>query len=215
MLGRVASQLLGCLLLADVRLSVVIPTITGREESLLNIRRAYRDTLGDLPHEIIVVKDEPSWPRACNVGYEKSRGECIHFTADDLEPLPGWWRRTLARLWAFDELPAAKVMNHSADGPWDNWMDGEDGALTHFTRVPIMTREQYVSIGPWPETLDYAADVWVSERARTIGIQTRMLHSYAFVHHWSQIGRIDTPEVLAGAAAELDRLRAQGLQRCS
>ena len=193
-------------------ISVVIPTITGREESLARTIAAYRDTLDRL--EIIVVQDEPSWPRACNVGYERSEGDILHFTADDLEPLPGWWQETLERLKEYDELPAAKVLNHSPDGPWDNHMDGDDGALTHFTRVPIMTRNQYERIGPWPEQLNYAADVWVSERARTLGIETRMCHSYAFVHHWSQIGRIDSPEVLAGADYELNRLRAEGLQRC-
>lgn len=195
-------------------ISVVVPTISGREESLARIVAAYRDTLAGCKHQIIVVLNESSWPRACNVGYTKSEGDVIHFTADDLEPLPGWWQETLKRLESHDELPAGKVLNYSADGRWDNYMDGENGALTHFTRVPIMTRDQYERIGPWPEQLDYAADVWLSERARTLGIETRMLHSYAFVHHWSQIGRIDTPEVIARADQILNQLRAEGLQRC-
>lgn len=79
----------------------------------------------------------------------------------------------------------------------------------------MMSVDQWNRIGPWPEQLDYCADVWVSERARTIGIETRMLHSYAFVHHWSQIGRIDTPEVIANAEHQMNLLRAQGLPRCS
>lgn len=201
MLCRVASRLL-----RGVLLSVVVPTISGREDSLARAIASYRDEAD----EIIVVENEPTWPSACNRGYERAKGDIIHFSADDLEALPGWFSEVRGVLDA-DELPAPKVLNHSADGEWDNRYDGADGALTHFTRIPIMTRDQYERIGPWPE-LQYVADVWVSERARTLGIQTRMVHSYAFVHHWSQVGRTDTSEVMELAARELDRMRAEGLQ---
>lgn len=209
MLGQVASQLLG-----GVLLSVVIPTISGRKESLARAIASYRQTLDGEPHEIIVVEDEPSWPGACNLGFEQSKGDVIHFSADDLEALPDWNTQAVAHCVVHNELPAPVVYNHSPDGPWDNFMDGGDGQLTHFTRIPLMTRRQYELIGPWPEDLDYCADVWVSERGRTIGILTRMIHSYRFVHHWSQIGRIDTPEVVAGANARLLEYRAEGFPRC-
>jgi len=193
-------------------LSVVIPTITGREESLARAIASYEDTTRECPHEIIVVKDEPTWPTACNVGFEKSKGDVIHFSADDLEALPGWWKEALEVLFN-DELPAPVVLNHSPDGEWDNRHDGAHGVLTHFTRIPMMTRTQYERVGPWPE-FQYVADVWVSERARTLGIETRMVHSYAFVHHWEQVGRDGSPEVLALADRELTRMRAEGLPRC-
>lgn len=207
MSGRVASRLLG-----GVLLSVVIPTISGREVSLARAIASYEDTLRDCQHEIVIIEDAPTWPAACNLGYEKAKGEVVHFSADDLEALPGWWVDALEVL-ANDELPAPMVLNHSPDGDWDNCHDGADGALTHFTRIPMMNRSQWERVGPWPE-LQYVADVWVSERARTLGIQTRMVHSYAFVHHWSQVGRTDTPEVTALAERELNRMRAEGLQRC-
>lgn len=189
------------------KLSVIIPTLTGREESLGRIERAYLAT-GPWSMEIVVVKDKASWPTACNAGYLKARGDVLHFGADDLEPLPGWHEEVLPWLEENDELPAAKVLNHSADGEWDNRGDGADRELTHFTRVPILTREQYVRIGRWPE-YNYVADVWLSEKGRSLGIQTRIFHSYAFVHHWAQEGRQDGPEVLAEAARVLDELRRE------
>ena len=194
-------------------ISVVIPTIAGREESLERTISAYESTLPG--SDLIVIQDAPSWPAACNMGYQQAKGDVIHFTADDLEPLAGWHEEALVRLAQHDELPAPKVMNHSADGVWDNAVDGPDGALTHFTRVPMMTHEQYERIGSWPEQLDYCADVWVSERGRVLGIETRMCHSYAFVHHWSQIGRIDTPEIIARAEQRMNQLRTAGLPRCA
>ena len=209
MLGRVASRLLG-----GVLLSVVIPTIPGREESVARAIASYEDTLRGQKYDLVVIEDAPSWPAACNMGYEMSEGDLVHFSADDLEALPGWWEQASEHCLTHNELPAPVVLNHAPDGPWDNYMDGDDGQLTHFTRVPLMTRRQYEAIGPWPEDLDYCADVWVSERARTVGILTRMVHSYRFVHHWSQIGRIDTPEIIARSNARLLELRAEGFPRC-
>jgi hypothetical protein len=185
-----------------VKLSVVIPTITGRELNLANTREAYAITAPDA--EIIVVKDKPNWPAACNEGYRRSKGDIVHFTADDLEPLPGWWQEVTAALGTEDILPAAKVLNHSADGPWDNQGDGDH---PHFTRVPIMRRDQWERIGEWPE-FNYVADVWVSEKGRTLGIETVMFYSYAFVHHWAQHGRRDGPQDMAAAANTLTELRA-------
>jgi len=188
-------------------LSVIIPTLTGREASLRRCCDAYLAT-GPWDMELIIVHDKASWPEACNVGRRKARGDRLHFTADDLEPLPGWWREALPWLDEHDELPAPRVLNHSADGPWDNEGDGPDGALTHFTRVPLMRSDQWERIGRWPEH-NYVADVWLSEKGRTLGIQTRVFHSYAFVHHWEQAGRVDSPEHMAEAARVLSSLRAE------
>ncbi len=188
-----------------VRLSVVIPTIKGREKSLAEVVNAYWESAPDA--EIVIVRDEPSWGHACNAGYRESRGDIIHFGADDLEPLPGWMDDVIPALLKFDELPAARVLNHSADGPMDNAGDGADRAFVHFTRVPILTRDQYERIGPWPE-YNYVADVWLSLKARTLGIPTRIYYSYAFVHHWSQIGRTDSQAEQDYAAAVLRDLEA-------
>lgn len=185
-------------------ITVVIPTISGREESLARAVSSYEDMGVDC--EIIVVKDEPTWPTACNVGYAKSTGDVIHFSADDLEAIPGWWERPYEWLQKYNELPAPRVYNFSADGDFDNASDGEDEQLTHFTRIPIMTRAQYETIGPWPE-INYYADIWLSEKARTLGIRTRMIYGYDFVHHWSQIGRMETKERFDEAGWALNRLR--------
>lgn len=188
-------------------LSVIVPTISGREDSLARCLASYEDTLQDGPsYEIIQVKDRPSWPAACNEGYRLSEGDVVHFTADDLEACPGWWERAIDRCRATDELPAPRVYDYMREGKFANAEDGEDGEITWFTRIPIMTREQYDRIGSWP-LIDYYADLWVSEKARAIGIETRMVYGYDFVHHWSQIGRVDTKEILDKSGIELERLR--------
>lgn len=207
MLDQMASGLLRGLLSVEVKpaVSVVIPTIRGREDSLARAIAAYEDTMTDVSHEIIIIKDNPTWPGACNKGYSKAKAGVILFTADDLEPLPGWHEDVLPWLSEHDELPTGKVLNHSADGDFDNREDGPDRSVVWFTRLPIMRRDQWERIGQWPEIYHYA-DVWLSEKARTLGIETRIFYSYAFVHHWSQVGRKPYTEE---AWATLERLRTQ------
>ena len=188
-------------------ISVIVPTISRREDHLARCLTAYEETLCDLPHEIIVIKDRKTWPTACNEGYLQSQGDIVHFTADDLEPLPGWWEGALKALKERDELPAARVYNFTTE-EHDNPEDGADGDITDFTRVPILTRDQYERIGPWPEIV-YYADLWLSYKARSIGIETRLLYSYQFIHHWSGIGRVDSRENLNKAGKQLQKLRNQ------
>jgi glycosyltransferase involved in cell wall biosynthesis len=192
-------------------LTVVIPTIFGREQSLARGIASYEDTLAGERYEIIVVKDEPTWPTACNEGCRQSKGDFILFSADDLEALPGWWEAARAHLEAHDELPAPRVYNFEGppDGQWDNPEDGADGALTPFTRIPIMRRDQAERIGEWPEHLIYYADLWVSDKGRHVGIETRMVYGYDFIHHWSGVGRVDSRANLDASGVALNMLREQ------
>ena len=194
-------------------LTVVVPTITGREESLQRTLDSYAETLEGVDHDVVVIQDAPTWPTACNEGYEKSDSPYILFGADDLDGLEGWWQAGKAALLERPmELPAPRVYDdHGPDGTrwFMNESDGADGDLTHFTRVPLMSKEQWETVGPWPE-IDYYADIWVSEKARTLGIRTRMVYGFDFFHHWSQIGRIDgNKKVMDEAGWALNRLREE------
>lgn len=191
-----------------MKLSIIIPTIKGREDELERTQAAYVAHT-PFPFEFVVVHDHPTWGHACNVGFRRAKGDVLHFGADDLEPLPGWADDVLPALEEADELPAARVLDYSRAGPMNNALDGADRALVEFTRVPILTRDQYERIGgPWPE-YHYVPDVWLSRKARTIGIPTRIYYSYAFVHHWSQVGRLDTPEYVERDAQVLAQLTAE------
>jgi GT2 family glycosyltransferase len=182
--------------------------LTGREASLKRCLDAYEATLADIEYEVILEVDQPTWTRGCNQGAARAQGDILHFTADDLEPQPGCWPEALALL-ERDELPAPRVFNYSMDGTQDNAEDGPDGAVTWFTRIPLMRRDQYDRVGVWPE-VDYCSDMWVSEKARSIGIETRMVWSYTFVHHWEQVGRAaDMDEAMGQGARALEKLRKE------
>jgi len=193
-------------------LTVVLPTITGREESLHRTIDSYESTLAGEDYDIVVIQDAPTWPEGCNAGYYKSDSPYILFGADDLDGEPGWyWFGREALIRNPMELPAPRVYdNHGLDGVrwFMNEKDGADGELTHFTRVPLMSKEQWEIVGPWPP-LVYYADIWLSEKARTLGIRTRMVYGFDFFHHWSQIGRVDSKVNMDEAGWALNRLREE------
>lgn len=205
MFCQVASELLGRLLLAHV-ISIIVPTISGREESLARTLTAW-EKYTKVRNEIIIVQDYPTWPAACNFGAAQAEGDIIVWGADDLEPIKGWHSDLRRWFKERDELPAPRLHNYSKLAPVWNVEDGPDGAVPLFTRVPVMSRSQMERIGPWPEQLIYYADYWVSEKGRSLGIETRNLWSYAFVHHWCQIGRVDSPENYDASGKEFQRLK--------
>jgi hypothetical protein len=69
-------------------ISVVIPTIAGREHWLGNCIHAYERCSGDI--EIITVTDRETCGEAWAEGGKRAQGDFIHFTADDIEPHDGW-----------------------------------------------------------------------------------------------------------------------------
>ena len=172
------------------RISVIMPTITGREESRERMAQAYRDRSDGYLIEVISPKDYPNWPASCNVGQKRAHGSIFAFGSDDLEPLAGW-ADAMVECLERGELPAPQVWNWHLKGlPADLAVDGPPGSIPAFTRVVALTRDMAKAIGPWPE-IDYYADNWVSDKARTLGWETRVTAGYNFIHHWHQHGRLD------------------------
>jgi hypothetical protein len=174
-----------------MKISVVIPTITGREYSYAAMVAAYVERTPGHDLEIVTVKDRPSWPVGCNAGQLLASGEVLHFGADDLEPLEGWAGAMLSALEA-GEIPAPQIWDYAREGlPVNQAQDGPPGALTPFSRVPSLTRAMAAAIGEWPD-MHYYSDNWVSAKGRLCGFETRVTEGYAFIHHWHPVGRLDT-----------------------
>jgi hypothetical protein len=192
-----------------MRLSVIMPTISGREESCAKMVAAYRERTPGVEVEIVNPKDYPSWPAGCNAGQLTATGDILHFAADDLEPLEGWWPPALAAVTA-GEVPAPQLWDFAkGDGPPVNERaDGPPGVTTAFSRVPTLTRAMAEAIGPWP-VMDYYADNWVSDKARLLGYETRVMEGYAFVHHWHPVGRLDAGDWVSRSVGRYNEERAK------
>ena len=145
-----------------------------------------------LSAEQIVVRDRPSCGVAWNEGIAQAKGHYIHLTADDIEPVFGWFlpampdrrpRRT----------PAARILN--TDGTLQSCgtdhLEHEEGEEAFVARIPFATREQFDLIGPMMNE-QYMGDYWFSHRGRQVGLKSVVRRDYCFYHHYAQEGRIDT-----------------------
>lgn len=173
-----------------MELSIVIPTVTGREHHLDRCLTSYAATVGAV--EFIVIKDEASCSVAWNKGIEKATQEFIHLTADDLEVHPGSIEAGL-RVVRDGMLPEARILN--PDGSlFSCGADGTErpsGEGAYFSRIPIFHRSLLDHVYPIFHG-HYYGDVWISEEARRHGIETVIERDYLFTHHWASEGRKDT-----------------------
>jgi hypothetical protein len=174
----------------NVLLSVVIPTITGREDWLERCLAAYKE-LSPANTEFIVVKDKPTCGHAWVEGYRRSSGTYVHFTADDIEPLPLWWREPMAVLSA-GRIPAATVMDSKlrpavCDSPVGELARDGTGRVPNVL-VPFLSRD-LLAKGGWLLPVHYGSDDWVAYRASQLGYRVERVRTYQLVHHVANHGR--------------------------
>lgn len=174
-------------------ISVVIPTITGREHWFERCQRSYVRTIWTSePFEFIVIRDRPSCGIAWNEGIAQAKGDYIHLSADDIEPVGEWWKPAIESVQR-GELPAARVLN--PDGTLQSCgtddKEHETGEEATVARIPFATAEQFAKIGPMMNE-QYMGDYWFSHRGRQVGLRTVVQRDYAFIHHFAPEGRKDT-----------------------
>lgn len=171
-------------------ISVVIPTVDGREEHLERCVKAYRERTVALV-QLIIIRNRACCGDAWNEGAELAEGDFLHWTADDLEPAIEWdvpARECGAR----GEIPAPVIYKpdgsiESCGGWWDRVIpDGEP--TTNTSVVPFCTRAQWEDIRPHLPA-HYYTDNWFTYRAHLARLPVIVRSRYAFIHHWAQPGR--------------------------
>jgi hypothetical protein len=171
-------------------LSLVIPTIPGREHWLERSLAAYEQTTED--YELLIVRDFDTCGKAWGHGLAEATGDYIHLSNDDIEPRPGWWEAGTDIL---DRglLPCCRVLN--TDGSVQSCGDTEaetpDGSECHVARIPLVPRELVPALLPFPEW-HYMVDYWISWKAAQLGWPTVVSRDYLFTHHMAAEGRRDT-----------------------
>ena len=170
-------------------ISIIIPTVDGREDHLDRCVEAYRSRT-EADHEIILYHNLPTCGAAWILGAEIAVGDYLHFTADDLEPFEGW---DLAAIEAAD-----RGMQPS---PWISDPDGvtqfrgiwggiglSDWQAVPMSTIPFMSRKMLESALPLLDA-HYYTDNWVSDQLLRGGYSTVFRPGYRFTHHWAQPGR--------------------------
>lgn len=169
-------------------ITVVIPTVTGRETDLARCLDAYHERS---VHHIVVTtfKDFATCAEGWNTGGAAAAGDFLHFSADDLEPHEGW---DIAAIEAVEagSLPAPRIVNPSGalDYCGVHGVEMEDWARVQMSVIPFMPLDLWKKIGPIP-AIHYYSDNLVSWRAAQAGWPTVVRRGFAFTHHWAQPGR--------------------------
>lgn len=171
-----------------MKITVVVPTVTGREVDLARCLDAYLSrSVHDV--ELLTFKDLATCADGWNAGAAKATGDYLHFSADDLEPHEGW---DVAAIEACDAgfLPAPRIVNSAGtlDYCGVHSVEMEDWARVQMSVIPFMPVGLWPRIGPVP-SIHYYSDNFISWRAGLVGWPTVVRRSFAFTHYWAKPGR--------------------------
>lgn len=172
--------------------TVVIPTLIGREEVYERTLAAYKEQ--DV--KVLVVTGAPTCGAGWAAGFQEALGaDHILLGSDDAVPSPG---AVEAGVRAADEgiYPSPRVV--LADGNLESCGSlggggchlGEcpDGTPAYMSSYPIATRETWEKIGP-PIPIHYYVDDYLGYRARHAELRCEVVRDYAFTHYDEQHGR--------------------------
>jgi hypothetical protein len=174
-------------------ISVVVPTISGRESLLDETVEALEDT-APCELEIITPRGYRTCGEAWNAGAELATGEFLMLTADDMLPHAGW---TQAALSAVDEgvYPAPWIVRRDGSteccGTLGSGLlltaEARDGLPVCNSPVPFMRLEDWQRVGPAIPAHCYSDD-FLGYRARLAGLSVEVRRAYKFTHLDGQVG---------------------------
>ena len=168
-------------------ISVIIPTVTGREDHLARCVASYQAGAGtgyDL--ELVIEHDHPSCGLGWQAGVERASGDFIHLTCDDIEAKPGW---SVPAVEAVQKgfCPAPQVVDQRGY-PQSCPVVGQlapDWTPVAMTSLPFFSRDQAAKILPL-FTAHYYTDNWVGWRAEKAGWPVVLRSGFAFTHYYAQ-----------------------------
>jgi len=173
---------------------VVIPTVQGREDHLDRCMAAYMRTLAGVRWQAVVEHNRATCGEAWNLGAEVARAAgatWLHMTADDLEPLDGWFEAAVSCVREFGASPSALIWTARAGEPDVIESHGDWAArysvpnAVSMSRIPFCRTELWIDIPP----IHYFSDNAFSSAMQAQGIPLVAVPGYAFRHHWAQAGR--------------------------
>lgn len=174
--------------------SVVIPTIAGREPLLERTVSAFRATADDVAVELVIVRDRDTIGEAWNDGAGSADGEYLMLAADDILPHPGWAHAAIEAT-ERGYYPAPRIDTAHGDVLATGSMGGgwlltgcADWAPVCSSQFPFMQRAAWREIGPCLP-IHYFADDYLAARARATSWAVCYRQGYRLTHLEGTVGR--------------------------
>lgn len=196
-----------------MKVGVVIPTVSGREEYLERCVRGYKER-HCTDHEVITYTPRNLWSggMAWQLGADVAKGDKVdflHFTNDDIVPGTDWLEPLIESV-ELSEIPVCIVVTATPEvldkdqmplpgNPFSDHTSHFEGiecvhpigwhALTdsEYPSLPFCSMEQWAEIGPMIPT-QYATDKWFGHRAKLAGYP-RICVDAVFYHYAARVGR--------------------------
>jgi len=181
------------MLVADT-VTIVVPTIEGREEMCALTVAAFRATVAADLLQIVLVKDRQTIGEAWNDGAEASDGKYMMLAADDVLPRPGWLEVCIEAVEG-GYYPSPHIVKDdggtlatgSMGGGW-LLTEAADWAPVVSSQFPFMLRDAWPDIGECLP-IHYFADDYLASRARAAGWMVAYREGYGLMHLEGTIGR--------------------------
>lgn len=158
------------------QLSVLIPTLAGREGVLGETVGGYRATA---PGCKILTVEGRSWGAGLNELTAMTDSEWLLFAPDDALPHPGWLEAAMG-FWSRGWFPAARYLD--LEGEPCHGQDGlADGEPVTWTRLFLLRRELFERLGPMIDAT-WWADIEYSERIVDAGFSCHSCGGFVFTH---------------------------------
>lgn len=177
------------------RVSIIIPTVTGREQ---DYNRLY-DAL-DFPrdmriHEVIIVKDRDTCGEAWQLGVNNAMGEYVVCLADDLCPIGTKWIDRAIEAWDIGWCPVPKIWTMPSGeiesaGVWRQHFP--HGTEVPTTTIPFCKTDFWQGKYVMPN-MHYATDNLFADWCKSEGRIPRVVEGFNFTHWWSPVKRKPHP----------------------
>jgi GT2 family glycosyltransferase len=177
-------------------ISVVVPTIKGRESLCEQTIASFRATVPTEDLQIIIVKDRRAIGTAWNDGAEAAEGEYLMLAADDVIVHPGWAEaaisaaeKSLYPAPRIEKLDGSVLATGSMGGGW-LMTDCADWAPVVSSQFPFFNRYAWKELGPCLD-IHYFSDDYLAARARSLGMNVVYREPYRITHLEGVAGRDD------------------------
>lgn len=164
-------------------LSIVLPTIDGRQDELVQTVAVFERCTPSVagPIEWIVEVNHPNCGVAWNAGAARAMGKYLLLAADDLEPESSHWFQAAVVSVAKGHVPLGIVRERGV-------RFGHD-----FPRVPFCLREWWVDVAE----IHYWSDNHFGDLMSRAGHSPAVAPNFDFIHRKSMVGRDESPQRLA------------------
>lgn len=192
------------------RLSIIMPTVRGREQQLKAVLDAYEaNTPPVLDVELVVVENAPTVGDAWNTGAQRATGDVLHFAIDDASPHVGWYEAGMGVIHGNERnfaipsptlyFPDGSLEGMGTMGGGMHLPKGIDGMPCRAAGILLMEADLFRLVGPFLPIHYYSDDEWCWRAHVRQGVIVNTCEGYAFTHHHHPVRR---PEMQQRSAAD-------------